>query len=222
MNAEETIVAEGMKVVHNYNCIGCHQIDGYAGDILAMYEDDINEAPPRLVEEGHRVQSDWFHHFLANIYTIRPWLKVRMPSFNLTNEERNKIVAMFQAKSGQSTFEENHTRVVWEKGEKKEAQRLFRALECTTCHTQGFNSEDAQAPDLHYVKRRLRPSWVKKWLAAPEKILEGTTMPNFWENGEPTEPDYFGGNSEKQIEALTKYLLDMGYNSYSPKMKITN
>ena len=63
LNSSEKIVAEGMKVVNKFNCIGCHQIDGYRGDILAKYDEDLNEGPPRLNGEGHRVQLDWFHYF---------------------------------------------------------------------------------------------------------------------------------------------------------------
>ena len=32
-----------MKMVNYYNCQGCHKIDGWRGDITAIYEDDLNE-----------------------------------------------------------------------------------------------------------------------------------------------------------------------------------
>ena len=140
-----------------------------------------------------------------------------MPSFNLTNEEKNLITAGFQAKSYQHTFEDNSAKVTWGPGEKAEARRLFNALACTECHTQGFTNEEPQAPSLYYTKRRLRKSWIEKWLSGPEKIMPGTLMPNFQEDGEPQEPDYFGGDSKKQIEAITKYILDLSHNKFSPK-----
>ncbi|EQC47023.1 cytochrome C [Bacteriovorax sp. BSW11_IV] len=219
LDAREAVVAEGMKVVQKFNCVGCHQIDGMFGDIVNMYPDDINEAPPRLVGEGHRVQADWFHFFLNNVYKIRPWLNVRMPSFVLSNDERNKIVAMFQAKAGQETFEENYETVKWLPGEREGAVKLFKSLDCASCHTTGFNKEDPTAPNLHFAKRRLRASWIKKWLHDPQKILPGTVMPSFWENGESTDTEVFGGDAEKQINALTKYLLEIGEDKYSPETK---
>lgn len=211
LNQYEKLSAEGFKVVNKYNCIGCHQVDGERGDLLRMY-DDINEGPPRLVGHGERVQSDWLHHFLVNIYPIRPYLKVRMPSFNLTNDERNSIVNYFQGKSKVHTFEDNQSEIVWEPGERDAAKKLFNNLNCVSCHSAGFTSDPPSAPNLYNVKRKLRPEWIHKWLANPQAILEGTVMPSFWEGGESPEPEILGGDTDKQIKAITKYLLEIGYD----------
>jgi mono/diheme cytochrome c family protein len=216
MSADERYAAEGMKVVNKFNCNGCHVIDGERGDILAIY-DDVNEGPPMLMEEGHRVQADWFHYFLDNVYPIRPWLSVRMPSFNFTNEERNAIVGMFQHKAHQETFVDLENAVNWEPGERAAAKALFKELDCATCHTSGFNNDEATAPNLYMAKRRLRPSWVSKWLSNPQSILEDTVMPNFWEDGESQAPDILGGDSKKQIQALTKYIFEIGTDELPTK-----
>lgn len=218
LNAQEKIAAEGMKIVNKYNCTGCHQIDGEHGNILAMY-DDINEGPPRLVDQGHRVQADWFHQFLNHVYPIRPWLKVRMPSFNLTNEERNLIVSGFQAKAKQDTFEENYSEITWEKGEREAAEYIWKeGAACIACHTHKWApDEEPSAPNLFYAKRKLRPSWIKKWLYNPQAIMPGTLMGNFFqEEGEVLMPDVLDGDIDRQIEAVTKYLLEMGYDGYGP------
>ncbi len=210
LNSSEKIVADGMKVVNKFNCIGCHQVDGYRGDILAKYQDDINEGPPRLNGQGHRVQLDWFHYFLDNVYPIRPWLNVRMPSYNLTDEERNTIVTMFQYKADQKALVDRSQIVDWEPGEKQAARQLWDEFACASCHTAGFNNDDPSAPNLYFVRRRLRPSWVKKWLKNPQAILEGTLMPNFWPDGESMAPDILGGDTQRQIDALTKFMYDFG------------
>ena len=44
----------------------------------------------------------------------------------------------------------------------------------------------------------------------PQSVLPYTSMSNFFEDGEASEPDYFGGSVEKQVEALTKYVLEIG------------
>jgi len=211
LNAHEEIAAKGMKTIVNLNCIGCHKIDSIGGDILAMF-DDVNEGPPRLIDQGHKQQSTWFYHFLDNVSPIRPWLKVRMPSFNLSVEDKNNLTAFFQAKSKQPTFVE--AKVIWEKGERTGAIKLFKSLDCASCHTTGFNTEEATAPDLHNVGKRLRPSWIEKWLRNPQAILEGTIMPSFWEDGESTDTDIFAGNADKQIKALVKYLIEISKNEY--------
>ena len=214
LTASESLMADGMKVVNKYGCVGCHQIDGLRGDILGMYMDDINQGPPRLVEQGHRTQTDWLYHFLGDPSTqkIRPWLTVRMPTFNLSTAEKNAIVNGFQLGAKEATFVETAEVVKWAPGEREETLKLFTALNCIQCHTQGFNNETPLAPDLRKAGKRLRPTWIAKWISNPQAIMPGTTMPNFFgDNGkEPIEAGYFGGDAEKQINGLTKYIIELG------------
>lgn len=210
LSANEKKANEGMKLLNKYQCIACHQVDGKHGNLLDIY-DDVNNAPPRLVDQGHRMQADWFHHFLGNVSPIRPWLDVRMPSYNLSNEEKNVIAQGFLAMSDQEIFEP-HGQVEWIPGEREAAVHLFESYACASCHTQGFNNDEPSAPDLHKSKRRLRTSWIKKWLLDPQEILPGTLMPNFWFDGEALDPSVLDGDADKQIDALTKYILEMGYD----------
>lgn len=217
LDSDEKIVAEGMQVVNKFNCVGCHQIDGERGDILPMYEDDMAMGPPRLVGQGHRVQFDWFHYFLDNVYPIRPGLEVRMPSFNLSDEERNAIVSMFQHKAKVKTLVDTSDLVQWEPGERKAALQLWDELACISCHSAGFDAEmDPTAPNLYFAKRRLRPSWVKKWLAGPDKILPGTLMPSFWMDGEAAS-DVLDSNADRQLDAMVKLIYEMGTDKLPTK-----
>ena len=217
LNAHETIANKGMKIMNKYNCVGCHKIDGERGDITAMYEDDLNEGPPWLVGQGHRTHSDWLHNFLGNVKPIRPWLGIRMPSFNLTNEEINSIVAAFQMKEKQHSFRDKKEKLVWLPGERRAAKKLFNEFACTSCHTGGFSRDEATAPDLHLSHKRLRSSWIEKWLSNPQAILDYTTMTNFWEDGESMAPDILGGDRERQVKALTKYVLELGMSKKGRK-----
>lgn len=217
LEAHEVVANEGWKLMNKYACVGCHQIDGNHGNILALYEDDINEGPPRLVGQGHRQQTDWFHYFLDNVHTIRPWLKVRMPSYNLTNEERNVLTEAFQAMSKQRTFVDNREGVTWLPGEREAAKALFDSYACASCHSDGFDkSITPSAPSLYLTKRRLRPDWVKLWLEDPQAIMPGTLMPSFWMDGESLDPSILGGDPVKQIDALTKYIFEIGDKEFRP------
>ncbi len=218
LNAQEKLANEGMKVVNKYSCVGCHSIDGWGGNIVKMY-DDANEGPPQLNKEGFRVQSDWLYHFLGNVKPIRPWLKVRMPSFNLSTEEKNKIVTGFQAKASQPTFVANDAKIEWEPGEKAAAVKLFEALACASCHTTGFNKDQASAPNLYKAKPRLRPDWIEAWLHNPQKFMPGTVMPSFWEGGESLEEGILGGDANKQVKALVKYILEIGEEEIRSPMR---
>lgn len=215
LDADEYKGNEGMKLLNKFQCIACHQVDGEHGNILALYEDDLAQGPPRLVDQGHKMQADWFFHFLDNVHMIRPDLKVRMPSYNLTTEEKNVMAEAFLAMSKQRTFV-GSTKVEWEPGERQAARELFDSYACASCHTTGFNNDQALAPNLYLAKKRLRPSWVKDWLLDPQAIYPGTLMPSFWEGGESMDPTILGGDVDKQINALTKYLLEIGNDQYAP------
>ena len=75
------------------------------------------------------------------------------------------------------------------------------------CHSGGFNSEEAQAPNLHYSKLRLRPTWIKRWFENPQLLcrhrMSSGKAVKVWKN-------MFGGDPEKQMNALVKYLQSIG------------
>lgn len=213
LTANEKYAEIGKQITAKYNCVGCHKIDGRGGDITKAYEDG-NEAPPWLVKEGHRVEAEWLNYFLVNVGPIRPWLKVRMPSFHYQEDEVNKIVDYFRADADQPIFEKEEE-VVWEKGEKEAARKLWNELACVSCHTGGFNNEEAQGPDLHYAAKRLRTSWMTKWLTNPTAILDYTPMPNFWEGGQVSAVEgVLGDDPKKQIQAMVKYVRELNNNKY--------
>lgn len=213
LDANEKLAEIGKKIVNKYNCQGCHQIDGNGGELSKAF-DDQNAGPPWLVKEGHRVQTEWFNNFLQNVHTIRPYVKIRMPSFNFSNGELNHIVTYFQADANQPTFE-NLAKVEWEPGEREAAQRIWNELACTSCHTIGFTNDEAQAPALKNAKMRLRPSWIELWLTDPTAIMPYTSMPNFWEGGTATLVEGVLDNDPKrQIKAMVKWIQEMGNNTY--------
>lgn len=221
LSANEKIAEDGKKITYKYNCQGCHVIDGMGGTIAQAYKDDLAAAPPWLVQEGHRVQSEWLYRFLKGVYPIRPYLNLRMPSFNFSNEDVNKIVNYFQFDAHQDTFVDHSVSIQWEPGEKEAAQKIFTELACTSCHTIGFNKENPQGPDLHNAKMRLRASWIEKWLTNPPAILPYTPMPNFWDGGNVSAvPGVLGDDPKKQIQAVTKYVMEMGIDSYPKPLTV--
>ncbi len=215
LSAGDKMYQDGMKVANKYGCYQCHNIDGIGGKYSTAFEDQ-NFGPPYLSHEGHRIQSEWLYNFLQNVHPIRSYVKVRMPSFALSNDELNKLVMGFQAHQGQNTYEEE-IRVVWEPGEREAAQKMWTDLACTTCHTTGFTKDEAQAPDLHYAKRRLRASWIESWLANPPSYLPYTTMPAFWDDGSgkliSAAEGVLDNDPKRQIRAMRKWVQELGHNS---------
>src|SRR5262249_41080437 len=76
-------IVRGRLLVARYNCTGCHVIEGAGGDIRRLYTEQPTLAPPILLGEGEKVQGDWLFNFVKGPTPIRPWLKVRMPTFGL-------------------------------------------------------------------------------------------------------------------------------------------
>ena len=215
LNANEKMYAEGMKVANQYNCYGCHKIDGIGGKLSEAFEDQ-NYGPPYLTAQGHRVKTDWLYDFLQNVHTIRPYVKVRMPTFNFKHDELNKLVMGFQAGANQNTFEAPVV-VEWEPGEKEAAKKIWNDLACTTCHTLGFNSDAPQAPNLHYTKGRLRGTWMDAWITNPQKFLPYTSMPAFWDDGSgnliPAVDGVLDNDPKRQIQAVRKLVQEFGYDT---------
>ena len=131
----------------------------------------------------------------------------------------NTLVLGFQAGAKQNTFEAPVV-VEWEPGEKEAAKKIWTELACTTCHTPGFTNDPAQAPDLHYAKKRLRGTWMEAWIANPQSFLPYTSMPAFWDDGSgnliPAVEGVLDNDPKRQIRAIRKLVQEFGYDN-SPK-----
>jgi len=173
----------GRRMIEKYNCTGCHVIENWGGAVLRRYKNK-NNAPPRLTGEGNKVQPNWLFGFLKNVVILRPWLKVRMPSFQMPEKDVATLVNYFGALDGKLQpyvhFDKDKV-----KPESLEAGRtLFAKAECLSCHGDWPPPPDKEAPSapsLSYAKRRLRPDWVVKWIQNPQKIMPGTKMPVYFE-----------------------------------------
>jgi cytochrome c551/c552 len=194
---------EGWWVVKKYNCQGCHQI--LPGEVpaiwkLPIYEDGAgfpgvpgaNGRPPTLVGQGGRVDPAWFSNFLANpalssdpgeIHRngVRQGLLVRMPTYELSERERSRLVRFFIALGRLS---ETYVRPVTEKLRGSEldlARAVFTAGDCSNCHLLGgeasINPETTYAPSFQPLAARIRPGWIHKWVTEPNRVIPGTAMP---------------------------------------------
>ncbi|MBI4042527.1 MAG: c-type cytochrome [Deltaproteobacteria bacterium] len=203
-------IERGRFLVKNYNCIGCHVIEEKGGHIKAYYENSAM-APPELWHEGFKVKPNWLFDFFYHVKMLRPWLKVRMPSFNFTDEEVNDLVKYFVALDHQPfPFETEKPRPLTPQ-QKGEAVQLFEILKCQQCHPSGAEAEGVQAsstlgPNLAMARERLRRAWMIDWLKDPQKLQPGTMMPGFFVEGSTPVPHLLNGDPQLQIEALTDYL----------------
>ncbi len=212
-NSEEVMnIVEGRRLMHQYNCIGCHTIESRGGFVQKYYENK-NLAPPNLNGEGEKVQSNWLFAFLKAPIPVRPWLQIRMPSFGFSDEETNLLVSYFNGLSkvripyvhfDDGSVPPEHIPA---------ARRMFSKdyFDCLSCHQQGEKKPEGPpegwAPDLTLARSRLNPYWVIKWLQDPQKVQPGTKMPSYYPGGPD---DILGGKDDRQIEALRDYIMTLG------------
>ena len=210
----QTQIVAGRRKVNYYNCVGCHIVEDRGGYIRRFYPgDEINFAPPILNGEGFKVQPEWLFAFLQGPTPIRPWLKIRMPTFHFTNGEDDTIVNYFTALSDVNvlyTFIDTNLIAPAElaAGVKLTTKDYFN---CFSCHQQGDKKPEGPpsgwAPDLALAHQRLNPDWILKWIANPSALQPGTKMPSYYPGGPD---DILGGNQDKQIRALLDYIFWFG------------
>ena len=202
----------GYKLIRKYNCYGCHEIYDEGGKIAEsikqilpekLHAEHRNYTPPSLYGEGAKVQSDWLFSYLKSPITIRPNLQVRMPSFDLNDNDWNAIIAAFKDMednnlSYESIHMVNENSEKYRQGFELASDYGYYDLEqdiwvdsfnegsrCYVCHFEGnippgkdFNISDplVWAPNLALSKERLRPEWIKEWLRNPQHYMAYTKM----------------------------------------------
>jgi cytochrome c551/c552 len=231
-------IQEGWWIVKKYNCIGCHQfypgqqtVPGAATilETLPVYKDAKEKLPPKLLTEGARVDPEWLLRFLSNPALsqtdvnrngVRPYLAVRMPTFNFSPNELRKLVRFFQALSQQPQPYIPLKMVELSPKEKEMGRSLFSstAAPCLKCHATGDPAHDkiATAPNFLLAKERLKPGWTERWIIDPQAISPGTSMPSnlFRKEGEhwvfngPT-PSAFQGYDKDHTKLLVNYIFQL-------------
>lgn len=215
----------GRRLAKKYNCTSCHEIEGKGGtyiDVVAAHEglDKIQAkqfAPPTLQAQGAKVFPDWLFEFLKHPSPIRYGLKVRMPTFGLSDSEATALIKYFSSLSDEPFPYETIALASASRADLRVGKQIFDALECISCHPeQGeaipAGSNKTGRPDLALAKSRLKSDWIIEWLKEPQSFQPGTAMPQAWPNigGEyqPVE-GYANDDAEKQIRLVRDYLLSL-------------
>jgi cytochrome c2 len=222
-------IQEGWWVVKKYNCMGCHQfIPGQKTVLMGLpqYRENPEQLPPKLLTEGARVDPEWLRRFLANPSLsetdtnrngVRPYLKVRMPTFSFSANEQRKLVRFFQALSQQAMPYVPEPLPTLTAKETEMARSLFSstAAPCLKCHATGDPQHDkiATAPNFLLAKERLKPDWAERWVLDPQAISPGTSMPSGlfrrehgqWVFAGPTPPS-FQGYDKDHSKLLVDYI----------------
>ncbi len=117
----------------------------------------------------------------ADLNGVRPYLKVRMPTFSFSPNELQILVRFFMALSGQQEPYIKEKLEPLTEQEKLVAREMFTSgTPCLKCHITGDPAHDAQAiaPNFLLAGDRLKPEWTFRWLLDPAQISPGTAMPS--------------------------------------------
>jgi mono/diheme cytochrome c family protein len=178
------------------NCGGCHgKFEGF----------------PPLELLGGKLQPEWAGKFISGEipYKPRPWLEARMPAFTARGHEVAEGLANlhgYPAKTpAEGPIDEEMAKV---------GRKLVSAdggFSCISCHaigsfaaTQVFESAGI---NFAYTGERIMKPFFHRWVRNPLAIDPTTKMPVYFdEEGKSPLPDVFGGDGEKQIEAIRQYV----------------
>ncbi len=209
----------GERIVTDRNCRGCHMMEKDVQPRIEKYIDLKTYVPPRLVGEGEKVQPEWAKEYLKKPEPMRPWLKIRMPDFSFTDEERQALIEYFSVKAASAEDarlpyvmpidREDIPPLEIEMGEYR-----LRFDKCMQCHPVSIEEglpEDVELEDLSIdlmlSKKRLRFEWIKNFLKDPDRYAgAGTKMPYVYYSpeGAPRVVD-----AAMWIDYVTKYLMVM-------------
>ena len=228
-NQRQKEIIRGRQVMKRYNCQACHMIEGEGGDIWPVVQ-QANWRPPDLLGQGAKTNPAWLFKFLKDPafvlqYSpkgedrVRPWHSIRMPTFEMSDEETRALVRYFAALSREaSDFESGAGDSLAHKGEGypktfslkdptdaegkrmvdktvysrvEEAEAMFAEYACKSCHSNDPDVPMAnRAPNFrHTFNGRLRDAWIARWLWGPYKLQRGTKMPTFFGQDAPKPQD---------------------------------
>ncbi len=201
---------------------------------------------PPLTAEGFKVQTPWLYQFLKNPEQLRRTTVLRMPRFNMSDEEAQTLANYFAAKDGvpfpyqsippkELGYQVEQAATYNAKYPGAEYDYLTASWNvlngplCRKCHNVGGNvvndPKQVKGPNLQRTERRLRPEWTQLWVYKPMWVYPYTSMPENFPAGKPADmKKLFGGENPRQaqsiIDALFNYtqLIEIhGPTTYNPE-----
>jgi len=167
------ILTLGRKLIEEYNCIGCHKIDGYK-----------KQWAPSLDGIGSKVNKTWLFNWLKEPKKYFP--KTKMPNFQFTDEEANALTDfLLTFKSFPSNVElEPSPKLLTEALEKQQDKMIelgstrFREARCISCHS--INGKGGYAAnDLGKIASKVNKEWLYNYIKYPKNLQPEVMMPRY-------------------------------------------
>lgn len=190
---EKTALDEkGEWMLAHFNCRGCHTVLPDETPRIDKFLAKKSMVPPRIVDEAEKVQPAWLYNYLNRPFAMRPWLSIRMPTFNMSYDDKTKMISYMHGlmpeekkKTASIPFETALLKADYDKETLDMGEYRFRSDKCMQCHPVNFTGKVPEGKkledlsiDLMLAKNRLRFEWLRNFLRNPDKYAgAGTKMP---------------------------------------------
>lgn len=228
----ENPVERGQRLLTWNNCLQCHPRDSGGG--LGQHTKAVTEAlpelegqaptlvPPRLNAVGDKLLDEALRKAVAGELPSRmTWLKVKMPRFRHSDEDRAALANYFAAhdridappnelaNSAPTPTGEQHKQAL------AAGNTLIgsQGFSCIACHQFGkFTPRNTalgtRGSDLLQISQRMRREYFLRWTRSPIRIVPDMEMPGY----ERPLPGLLGGDIQRQLVALWEGVNDPNAN----------
>lgn len=169
------------------------------------------EGIPAFEWLGGKLKPEYMASFLSGQIHAkpRPWLEARMPAFPSRAREMASGLAELHGMASKTPEEAPVREEMTRAGAKLVS--AAGGFSCISCHGVGSMAATQvfEAPGINLALSgiRLQPSYFHRWLRNPLWMDPSTKMPVYFdEEGKSPLADVFGGDGEKQREAIWQYL----------------
>ena len=148
--------------------------------------------PPRIVNEVERVQPQWLFQYINRPFAMRPWMKIRMPLFNIDYEGKNTLIGYLHSVlpedkkvTNEIPYEPKLVRADYDEETIQMGEYRVVTDKCMQCHPvsldgglpKGQKLEDLSI-NLMLAKERLRSDWIVNFMRNPDQYAgKDTKMP---------------------------------------------
>jgi hypothetical protein len=178
--------------------------------------------PPALMGVGDKMHEQALADAITTRHAPRrPWLAIRMPRFDLSENEQQAIIQHFidSDRIPDRPAEKAVSKRVGTKEFKASGGRLVTSdgFGCTSCHAIGDWTPrkvalNARGTDLSELGKRLRKPWFDRWVRNPARIVPRMEMPSVVA---PVR-DMLHENLDQQLAAVWSVLNEPGFNPPAP------
>ncbi len=186
----------GETILAKRNCLACHARDWEPGiaaklpALIAAHPEFAPRlptlAPPSLTGMGDKLTDEALAQAISTKAPARrPWLAVRMPRFDLSDEELRALVHYFIATDRipprtEPKGESPHVTALELAGRRLVTSDGFG---CTSCHQVGSVQPkkvalNARGTNLSLLGKHIRRTWFDRWVRNPARIVPKMEMPS--------------------------------------------